>query len=185
MNLALDAYYSPQKARVAGVFFRHWEDSTPYAIETLDFFFENTHNPIAEYESGAFFKRELPLLLAFVQKYLQNFEETTQKLQYQNQDLETLLIDGYVFLNQDGKKGLGAYFYEALQARVPVIGVAKRSFLENQQGVARVLRGKSQNPLFVSAIGLPLSQAANHLSQMEGAYRIPTLLKRVDSESRQ
>lgn len=62
--------------------------------------------------------------------------------------------------------------------------VDKRSFLENDLHVQSILRGESKNPLFISAVGLPLPQAAAQIAQMEGTYRIPTLLKRVDSESR-
>ncbi len=38
------------------------------------------------------------------------------------------VIDGYVWLDDQGKKGLGARLYDALDAQIPVIGVAKTLF---------------------------------------------------------
>lgn len=49
--------------------------------------------------------------------------------------------------------GLGQHLYEALGCQVPVVGVAKTHFA----GVAvPVLR--SQNPLYVTSVSLPLAE---------------------------
>jgi endonuclease V-like protein UPF0215 family len=50
--------------------------------------------------------------------------------------------------------------------------------------VAEVLRGESESPLFVSAVGVELTDAADAIKKRHGAYRIPTLLKRVDTLAR-
>jgi deoxyribonuclease V len=62
----------------------------------------------------------------------------------------------------------------------PVIGVAKRGFYNNAGYVREVRRGESENPLYVSAIGMDLELAAECIQNMHGEYRIPTMLKEVD-----
>jgi deoxyribonuclease V len=52
------------------------------------------------------------------------------------------------------------------------------------ENVQEIVRGKSKQPLYISAVGLSISQAAEHVHSMHGPYRIPTLLKRVDLLSR-
>ena len=47
--------------------------------------------------------------------------------------------------------------------------------------VAEVLRGESTKPLFMSAAGCELSEAAKNVQAMHGAHRLPVLLKRVDA----
>lgn len=76
-----------------------------------------------------------------------------------------------------------AHLYEALDRRIPVIGVAKTAFLRatNARDVAR---GSSAKPLFVTAVGMDLDVAAGHVRDMHGTFRIPTLLKLVDRLSR-
>jgi deoxyinosine 3'endonuclease (endonuclease V) len=94
--------------------------------------------------------------------------------------IELIIIDGYVYLDDLGKPGLGARLYEKLGNRIPVVGVAKTSFADNLKNVREVLRGESAKPLFVSAIGIDLDEAAQHIKHMHGSYRIPALLKRLD-----
>jgi deoxyribonuclease V len=91
--------------------------------------------------------------------------------------LEAVVIDGYVWLGEE-KAGLGAHLYEALGRSVPVIGVAKTAF--HSSLAVPVLRGQSQRPLFVTAVGVDASAAAECVRRMHGPSRIPTLLNRVD-----
>jgi deoxyribonuclease V len=79
---------------------------------------------------------------------------------------------------------LGTYLYEALVRKVPVIGVAKTRFFSNTQYVAEILRGESKNPLFVTSVGMPLDTAAARIQSMAGPFRIPTLLKLLDVETK-
>jgi deoxyribonuclease V len=95
---------------------------------------------------------------------------------------QVIIIDGYVWLGPS-QPGLGAHLYEALGRRVAVIGVAKTRFLKAEP-VEEVLRGRSRTPLFVTAAGMDVVEAANHVRALHGPYRIPTLLKRADQLSR-
>ena len=85
-------------------------------------------------------------------------------------------MDGYVFLGD--KPGLGAYLKERIERTVAIIGVAKSYF--KGSGAIEILRGDSQNPLYVSSAGIDPMKAANLISNMHGKHRIPTLLKEVD-----
>lgn len=122
---------------------------------------------IADYESGSFYKRELPLIL--------------EALVQCRHAVDLLVIDGYVWLGPS-RPGLGMHLYEALKQRVPVVGVAKRPFHESP--AIGVLRGDSRQPLFVTAVGIEPVLAAKHVQGMHGEHRLPTLLKRVDGLAR-
>ena len=74
-----------------------------------------------------------------------------------------------------------AYLYQALDHKIPIIGVAKRAFHANKETVIEVLRGISNNPLHVSAIGMDLDSAAQFIQDMHGEHRHPTLLKTLDA----
>ena len=119
----------------------------------------------AEYEPGSLYKRELPLILALLNSL--------------SSRPSILVIDGYVQLDGEGRKGLGAHLYDALRCEVPVIGVAKNTFMGSPHAVA-VHRGESGRPLYVTAAGVAQAQAAEQVRSMAGAHRHPTLLKLVD-----
>ena len=108
MILAIDVDYKESTATVAGVFFKHWKDS-----EASDVIVTNMEG-ICEYETGAFYKRELPCILKLLDEV--------------KHPLSCIVVDGYVFLDGISKSGLGKYLYDALGKKIPVIGVAKRSF---------------------------------------------------------
>jgi deoxyribonuclease V len=162
MIVALDVQYHQDRAQAAAVLFGAWDAVAPTRVCTLQL--EN----IAPYEPGAFYKRELPCLLAVLEAI--------------TEPIECIVVDSYVFLDSSGKSGLGARLFEALGQQVPVVGVAKTEFV-GAPGVA-VLRGESKQPLFVSSVGMDVQVAAQHVQQMHGAYRLPTLLKAVDSVAR-
>lgn len=162
MKVCLDVQYHPNHAIAAAVLFNDWADAVPTREVTVRV--EN----IAPYQSGAFYKRELPCLLAA----LENISEP----------LEVVVIDGFVWLDATQKPGLGAHLYAVLEQKISVIGVAKTAF----QGAPalEVWRGESKQALLVSSLGCDLNQAANLVQGMHGAYRLPTLLKRVDQVAR-
>jgi deoxyribonuclease V len=162
MIVALDVQYQQDRAQAAAVLFGAWTDAVPTRVATLQL--EN----IAPYESGAFYKRELPCLLGILETILE--------------PIDCIVVDSYVFLDASGKPGLGARLYDALEQRIPVVGIAKTEFL-GAPSVA-LLRGDSKQALFVSSIGIDVQLAAQHVQQMHGAYRLPTLLKVVDSAAR-
>jgi deoxyribonuclease V len=120
----------------------------------------------AAYAPGAFYRRELPLLLHVLREH--------------RVEADILVIDGYVWLD-GGRPGLGAHLHEALGAAV--IGVAKRPF-RGDAWSERVLRGASQVPLYVTAAGLDARQAAAAIQAMHGALRIPTLCRAADRLAR-
>jgi len=93
-----------------------------------------------------------------------------------------VVIDGYVWLDQSGRKGLGALLFEALNETVSVIGVAKNRF--SGSNGTDVFRGTSRKPLIVTAAGIDEREAARLIQLMHGQYRIPTLVKRADYVSR-
>ncbi len=92
------------------------------------------------------------------------------------------MVDGYVWLGDETMPGLGAHLSRALGGSVPVIGVAKTRFAGTEP-VADVVHGLvvTVRPLYVSAVGLPLADAAEYVGRMHGAFRLPTLVKRVDA----
>lgn len=162
MILAFDTYYSDGgKAKTVCLAFERWEDAEPFAIHSA--FMEN----VADYTPGEFYKRELPCIL-----------DLFEKLPYE--DIETIVVDGFVFLDDDGKSGLGGHLYKALEEKIAVIGVAKTNFASIDQLKKPVLRGESQKPLYVTAIGIELELAAQQVQRMAGDYRFPALLKQLD-----
>lgn len=158
VNLALDVYYHPDDS-VAGLLFDDWESDQ--VAETL----LKSIPEVAEYEPGQFYKRELPCLLALIADV--------------KPELETIVIDGYVTLEADQRPGLGTCLYQELGEEIPIIGVAKSRFNQTP-AETEILRGNSQNPLFVTALGIPLTDAQQKIKSMHGPFRIPTLLKQVD-----
>lgn len=162
-KVCVDVDYRATSVVAACVGFEAWAAPEPSFEKTLAF----AEAP-AEHESGQFYRRELPYLLALLRS-LPN-------------PPAVVIIDGFVWLD-GGRPGLGAHLAEAFGGGTPIIGVAKRPF----QGAAEtveLLRGTSQVPLFVSAQGVTLGDAVAHVAAMHGEYRIPTLLKRVDRLSR-
>jgi deoxyribonuclease V len=120
---------------------------------------------IAQYVPGQFYKRELPCVLAV--------------LELVEEQLQLIVVDGYVVLDASGTLGMGGHLYEALGRRIPIIGVAKNRFHANAAAI-EVHRGGSKRPLFVTALGIETQAAANDVQRMHGEHRLPTILKRVD-----
>lgn len=156
---AIDVAYGPQGAAAACVLFHAFGDAAP-ASEHIARITE-----VADYEPGAFYKRELPCILAV--------------LRAAGATPDVILVDGYVWLSADGRPGLGARLHEALGGTAAVVGVAKTGFAGGGFAV-EVLRGDSARPLFVTAAGVDAAVAASWIRGMHGRHRLPTLLKRVD-----
>ena len=93
-------------------------------------------------------------------------------------------MDGFVYLDGQQSAGLGQYLYHALEGNVAVVGVAKSAFRDSPVDT-QVLRGKSRNPLYVTSVGIELADAKRFVAAMAGDFRLPTLLKQVDSLCRQ
>lgn len=155
----VDVHYEAEGARAACVTALEWTDAKPRAEWTV----EVPH--VAEYRPGFFFERELPCILAVLDRL-----PTPPGI---------IVVDGYVVLDAQGRLGLGAHLFEHFEKTIPVVGIAKRSFA-GSEFATRVTRGSSQNPLFVTALGLSAAEAGQHVRQMHGPHRIPTLCTRVD-----
>ena len=159
MIAAVDVHYAGDAGYAACLTFPRWTDAEPEAE------YGALVRPVHDYEPGHFWRRELPCIVA-VLALLPRLPDV-------------VIVDGYVWLDAASSKGLGAHLFDALGAAVPVVGVAKGSF-RGSPHAGRVTRGSSSRPLFVTAAGMPLTDAAAAIGSMHGAYRTPTLLKRVD-----
>ena len=166
MKIVIDVGYQDNKANIAAVSFEHWEDENPLNTKNV------LLNNIAAYEPGQFYKRELPCLEKILSHYA--LDKT-----------DFVIVDGFVWLNSEKKKGLGAYLYEVLDKKIPVIGVAKRAFHGENKFCKTIERGESKNPLYITAEGVEVEVAAKWIQEMHGDFRIPTLLKLVDQLSRE
>ena len=100
-------------------------------------------------------------------------------------NVEAIIIDGFVFLDDNNKLGLGGHLYKSLGTKIPIIGVAKTNFATIDKEKKSVYRGNSKNPLYITAIGINVEDAAEKIKNMTGAYRIPTLLKYLDRLTRE
>ncbi|NJM79536.1 MAG: endonuclease V [Flavobacterium sp.] len=161
MILTIDVHYKADYAKTVLLFFENWQSETPSNVVT------HITKDVMEYEPGSFYKRELPCIMNALQ---------TVSLDA----IEVIIIDGYIYVDNEGKYGLGGHLYEALDKNFSIIGVAKTSFQSNKETVVEVYRGESKNPLFVSAIGLEKEVGANYIKNMFGEYRMPYLLKLMD-----
>ena len=163
MILAVDVDYRDGCAYIGGVIFENWTDDKEK--DTFASFLGNVKN----YIPGQFYLRELPCILRLL-------EEHKLKPKY-------IVIDGFVFLDGEGKPGLGKYLYDALNNKVAIIGVAKKPF-KGVPATCEVYRRLSKNPLYVTSAGVTLEDAKTFIRSMHGDYRVPTLLKRVDQVCR-
>ena len=162
--VALDVQYADDRdlACAAAVWFADWDSEAPLG-ERARF-----TKGLAAYVPGAFYQRELPCLFRLVEPLLVELSP------------HALLVDAHVDLGPD-LPGLGRHLYDALQGQVRVVGIAKRSF---RGGIGQpVLRGTSQQPLWVSATSDP-DEAVAGVARMAGEYRVPTLLKLADHNAR-
>jgi len=164
MLLCLDVHYGDRGATATCVGFAKWTDA-----ESVFEFVVRSSATVEPYEPGQFYKRELPHLLAALDRVPRGT------------DVAAVVVDAHVWL-APGKPGLGAHLYEALERSVPVVGVAKSEF--HGSHAIPVVRGSSRHPLFVTAAGMDPKRAARLVREMHGPYRLPTLLKRADSLAR-
>jgi deoxyribonuclease V len=155
----VDVDYRGRLAVAAGLWFRGWAADEPehQAVAVCA--------DAAGYEPGAFYRRELPALLAVLGR---------------GPRPDVVIVDGYVWL-ADRAAGLGARLHAEVGG--VVVGVAKTRYAGATAAV-EVCRGGSRSPLFVSAVGVSAAEAATKVAAMHGPYRVPTLLKRVDALAR-
>lgn len=160
MILALDVHYREEETKAVGVLF-HWKDSVPQdiLIEYID--------DVEVYIPGQFYKRELPCLMKIIEKI-------------DIHKLEVIIVDGHIYVDNERNYGLGGKLYEILEKSIPIIGIAKTPFYNNKEMVTEIKRGKSDNPLYISVIGMDISKACQKIVDMHGGFRIPKILKTLD-----
>lgn len=167
MLAALDVDYRESTAVAGCVLFADW--TAPVAASAVT----ATTTLASDYRPGQFYLRELPALLTVLAAV--------------TPPPDVLVIDGFVWLDV-ARPGLGVHLREALGGAVPVVGVAKNPWRgaapladpRDPHRTISVLRGGSSRPIFVTAEGLDVEEAAAGVRAMHGAHRIPTLLKAVD-----
>ncbi|MDM0118017.1 endonuclease V [Variovorax sp. J22R133] len=103
-----------------------------------------------------------------------------QLLREHSLEPELILMDGFVHLDTDETPGVGQHLYQALDGKVPVVGVSKKRLpgLSVQFEVMREEEEESQ-PLFVTCAGIDIGAAKARLLAMHGRKRVPTLMKLV------
>ncbi|WP_433830740.1 endonuclease V [Flavobacterium anhuiense] len=161
MILAFDTYYYDQKAKTICLEFAEWNEDKNFKIhsETID--------NVEEYIPGEFYKRELPCILSL----LKQIDLST---------IDVIVVDGFVYLDDENKYGLGGYLYEKLNKEIPIIGVAKTNFASIERNKKALFRGDSKKPLYITSIGIDLDEAYQKVASMAGEFRFPTLLKELD-----
>lgn len=147
MKYVLDVQYKGnENAVVACLGFENWEDEK--AIYAKQYFIED----IMPYVPGEFYQRELPCLL-----------EALKILE----DIELIVVDGYVWLDEESHKGLGYHLYDALDKKVSIVGVAKAKF-GNTPKICELLRGESVKPLYITTKDMELEEAKKAIASMHG-----------------
>lgn len=159
--LAFDTYYFEGKAKTVCIEFNQWNQDKDYKVHS-----EIIDN-IEDYIPGEFYRRELPCILSLLQKM--NLE-----------NIDAIVVDGYNYLDDDKKYGLGGHLYEKLNQKIPIIGVAKTNFASLNKDKKSLFRGDSLKPLFITSIGIDLDDAFKKVESMAGEFRFPTLLKELD-----
>lgn len=159
--LAVDAQYSGDFARVAGVVFSSWTADTPLAEYVIDV------QGVLPYRSGFFYERELPCILAM--------------LDVMTETPDLIIVDGYADLGA-GKPGLGRHLYLALRKQIPVVGVAKSP--HPGASAFKITRGRSKTPFLVTSAGTEPRLAAEGVRSMYGRFKTPHMLWRADRLAR-
>lgn len=162
MILAFDTYYYDNKAKTVCVQFENWTDSQPSMI------YSEILEGVEEYVPGEFYRREMPCILSLLKSI------PTEKL-------EVIIVDGFVVLDDNNKLGLGGHLYEQLEKKYPIVGVAKSNFAQIVNNKKAILRGDSKKPLYVTSLGIDIDTATENIKQMYGDYRLPDLLKLMDT----
>ncbi|GAA4330140.1 endonuclease V [Flaviaesturariibacter amylovorans] len=160
MIVAVDVHYRESGAKFVAMMFDGWQDDAARCVYT------KRMEHVAPYEPGAFYKRELPCILALL-------DEIPAR------SYQAVVIDGFVQLESD-RPGLGAHLYAALHSSFPVIGVAKTRFEGCEEVALPLLRGSSRRPLWITAAGIDASVAAALVASMHGSDRMPRLLSELD-----
>lgn len=176
MIIAFDTYYYNGYSYTVGGVFDSW------ACNDVSYYVTSKRMCIdAEYKSGELYKRELPAIM--------------QCLSMVNLDsIDTIVVDGFVWLSEDGKeltKGLGARLDDEIQRKYctlkNIVGIAKNPYHTKIPHCIEVKHGlESEKPLYITCNDVENTKYyATLIKRMHGDYRIPTILKLVDTKTRE
>ena len=184
-KIAIDAYYQCGICHVVGGIFNKWGDEHVSKFITADVKVDSDYIP------GEFYKRELPGIVELLKQVDLN-------------EFEAIVIDGYVYLDDTTniKGGLGKHLREALEKhyanrkvgkRLEIIGVAKSLYGSRDSYYGLCYRGESKKPLYITSLNMYSGKYGKILTtyhnircikKMAGSYRIPTIIKEVDAETK-
>lgn len=176
MIVAFDTYYYNGFSYTVGGVFKSWGD------KEVSYYVTSKRTCIdSEYISGELYKRELPCILQCLK--MMNIDE-----------IETIIVDGFVWLSEDGKtltKGLGAILQDAIfklyGMKKTIVGVAKNRYHVDIPECVVLERGlESKKPLFITCSETCFTEFyASQIKVMSGEYRMPNILKSVDAKTRE
>lgn len=161
MIVAFDSYYTNGQQKTVCVLFSDWEHPE------INKSYTGFHKIEDSYHSGEFYKRELPGILHLIHEV-------------GLEDINTILVDAFVWLDDNETPGLGGRLYHALNEKIPVIGIAKTDFATIHQNKRKLFRGKSIRPLFITSAGIDTDLATNFIKNLPGKFRIPDVLRELD-----
>ena len=159
----LDVHYVGDQACAAAIVVRGWTEHEWVGEHTV------LCEVFAPYRPGQLYRRELPPVL----EVLERLPDAP----------DVFIVDGYVWLDDQGGQGLGAHLHAVKAGRIPVIGIAKNP-LPDTSHAREVLRGDSQQPLYVTAAGVELDEAAARVQALDGDFRLPDVARRADAVCR-
>ncbi|MGH8715048.1 MAG: endonuclease V, partial [Casimicrobiaceae bacterium] len=110
MIVCVDLDYRAAEVVTACIGFHDWADAAP-SFESVTR--TRTEGAPPEYESAAFYRRELPYIVS--------------ALAALTASPRIIVVDGYVWL-APGRPGLGAHLHAALGGGIEIVGVARRNF---------------------------------------------------------
>lgn len=174
MILAFDTYYYDGYSYTVCAAFDNW------ASEKAKFHVTNRRKGIdAEYVPGELYKRELPCIMQCLSRVNVN-------------NVTSIIVDGFSWVvDEDGKQvpGLGKRLQDAILDKyghyLSVIGVAKNPYHKEIPFCHKVFRGESSKPLYVTCTENEFAEHyAVEIKLMHGKYRIPDILKEVDTRTR-
>lgn len=176
MIVAFDTYYYNGFSYTVGGVFKTWGD------KNVSYFVTSKRTCIdSEYISGELYKRELPCIMQCLD--MLNID-----------DIELIIVDGFVWLSEDGKtltKGLGerlndAIFHKYGRKKI-IVGIAKNKYHVDIPECEVLVRGlEAKKPLYITCSDTCFTSFyASQIKVMYGDYRIPNIIKAVDMKTRE
>lgn len=176
MIVAFDTYYYNGFSYTVGGVFKSWGD------KEVSYYATSVRTCIdAEYKPGELYKRELPSIM----QCLANLNIDT---------IDIIVVDGFVWLSEDGKtltKGLGAHLQDAIfnkyNTKKTIVGIAKNRYHVKIPDCVDLERGLiSAKPIFITCSETCFTEFySTQVKIMHGDYRIPSIIKAVDTKTRE